>query len=43
MSDNWSSATAAQTSLVSSEWKEHKEWLKGIKALVQLATRMYSR
>ena len=40
---DWSSATAAQTSLVSSEWKEHKEWLKGIKALVQLATRMYSR
>ena len=40
---DWSSATAAQTSLVTNEWKEHKEWLKGIKALVQLATKMYSR
>jgi len=40
---DWASATAAQTALVSNEWKEHKEWLKGIKALVQLATKMYSR
>ena len=40
---DWSAATALQTSLVSNEWKEHKEWLKGIKALVQLATKMYSR
>ena len=40
---DWSSATSVQTSLVSDEWKEHKEWLKGIKALVQLATKMYSR
>jgi len=40
---DWSAATAAQTSLVTNEWKEHKEWLKGIKALVQLATKMYSR
>ena len=40
---DWSSATAMQTSLVTNEWKEHKDWLKGIKALVQLATKMYSR
>ena len=40
---DWPSATTTQTSLVSNEWKEHKEWLKGIKALVQLATKMYSR
>ena len=40
---DWSSATATQTSLVGNEWKEHKEWLKGIKALVQLATKLYSR
>lgn len=40
---DWTSATATQTALVSNEWKEHKEWLKGIKALVQLATKMYSR
>ena len=40
---DWTSATTAQTKLVTNEWKEHKEWLKGIKALVQLATKMYSR
>jgi len=40
---DWSAATATQTSLVSNHWKEHKEWLKGIKALVQLATKMYSQ
>merc|ERR1712161_172938 len=40
---DWSSATAIQTSLVSNEWKENKEWLKGIRTLVQLATKMYSR
>ena len=40
---DWAAATALQTSLISNEWKEHKEWLKGIKALVQLATKMYSR
>ncbi len=40
---DWSSATTMQTKLVTNEWKEHKEWLKGIKALVQLATKMYSR
>mmetsp|Transcript_26772 Transcript_26772/g.73660 ORF Transcript_26772/g.73660 Transcript_26772/m.73660 type:complete len:1029 (-) Transcript_26772:36-3122(-) len=40
---DWSSATGALSSLVTNEWKEHKEWLKGFKALVQLATKMYSR
>eukprot|EP00536_Pseudo-nitzschia_multiseries_P003977 jgi/Psemu1/253120/estExt_Genewise1Plus.C_630102 len=40
---DWSSASGALSSLVTNEWKEHKEWLKGIKALVQLATKMYSR
>ena len=40
---DWSAATATQTSLVSNNWKQHKEWLKGIKALVQLATKMYSQ
>ena len=34
-------ATAAsiQTKLANSEWREHKDWLKGIKILVQLATK----
>lgn len=40
---DWSSASATMSSLVTNEWKEHKEWLKGIKSLVQLATKMYSR
>jgi len=40
---DWASATATQTTLVTNEWKEHKEWLKGVKALVQLAAKMYSR
>ena len=40
---DWSSATGTLSSLITNEWKEHKEWLKGIKSLVQLATKMYSR
>jgi len=40
---DWAGAASIQTSLVSHQWREHKEWLKGIKALVQLATKLYSR
>lgn len=40
---DWASANSVQTALVSQEWRDHKDWLKGIKALVQLATKMYSR
>jgi protein transport protein SEC31 len=29
-------ATSVQTGLVSSDWREHKDWLKGIKNLMQL-------
>jgi protein transport protein SEC31 len=32
-------AAAIQTSLVSTDWKDHKDWLKGIKVLLQLATK----
>lgn len=32
-------AAAIQTSLVSTDWKAHKDWLKGIKVLLQLATK----
>jgi protein transport protein SEC31 len=40
---DWGGALSIQTALVSQEWRNHKEWLKGIKALVQLATKLYSR
>jgi protein transport protein SEC31 len=32
-------ATSMQTSLVSTEWREHKDWLKGIKNLIQLVSK----
>jgi protein transport protein SEC31 len=38
---DWSGAVSIQTALVSSEWRDHKDWLKGIKALVQLAAKLY--
>jgi protein transport protein SEC31 len=40
---DWAAASSIQTALVSHEWRDHKDWLKGIKALVQLATKLYSR
>jgi protein transport protein SEC31 len=40
---DWAAASSMQTALVAQEWRDHKEWLKGIKALVQLATKLYSR
>ena len=40
---DWAAASSIQTALVSQEWRDHKDWLKGIKALVQLATKLYSR
>lgn len=36
-------AQSVQTSLVNSDWKGHKDWLKGIKALLQLATKTWGR
>jgi protein transport protein SEC31 len=34
------SATTIHTKLVNSVWKEHKDWLKGIKFLIQLKSKM---
>ena len=34
-------AQSIQTGLVNSDWREHKDWLKGIKALLQLAGKFY--
>mmetsp|Transcript_62957 Transcript_62957/g.74463 ORF Transcript_62957/g.74463 Transcript_62957/m.74463 type:complete len:298 (+) Transcript_62957:571-1464(+) len=36
---DYGSAGAAQTSLVNSDWREHKDWLKGMKFLIQLGSR----
>ena len=40
-SHDFRSATSIQTALVSHEWKFHKDWLKGIKLLLQLASKKY--
>jgi protein transport protein SEC31 len=37
------SAHSLQTGLVNSDWKDHKDWLKGTKALLQLATKKFSQ
>mmetsp|Transcript_10890 Transcript_10890/g.16284 ORF Transcript_10890/g.16284 Transcript_10890/m.16284 type:complete len:1098 (-) Transcript_10890:198-3491(-) len=36
---NFHGATSIQTQLVNSEWKLHKDWLRGTKLLIQLATK----
>jgi len=36
---DYATATAVQTSAVSSIWRDHKDWLKGMKFLIQLASR----
>jgi protein transport protein SEC31 len=36
---DYHSASSIMTSLVSHEWKEHKDWLKGMKILVQMASK----
>ena len=33
------SAGAIQTGLVNSQWRDHKDWLKGMKFLIQLASK----
>ena len=35
------SAQSIQTGLVNTDWRDHKDWLKGIKALLQLASKKY--
>lgn len=37
------SAQSIQTGLVNTDWRDHKDWLKGIKALLQLATKKFER
>jgi protein transport protein SEC31 len=36
---DYASASAIITGLVSNEWKDHKDWLKGLKFLVQMASK----
>lgn len=36
---DYSTATSIQKGLVNSDWREHKDWLKGLKFLCQLATK----
>lgn len=36
---DYGTASNVQTSLANSEWREHKDWLKGIKILIQLASK----
>ncbi len=38
-SRDYASASSIVTALVSNEWKDHKDWLKGLKFLVQMATK----
>jgi protein transport protein SEC31 len=33
------SAAAIQTDLANHDWRDHKDWLKGVKILIQLATK----
>lgn len=37
------SAQSIQTGLVSHEWRDHKDWLKGVKALLLLATKKFEQ
>mmetsp|Transcript_13418 Transcript_13418/g.19769 ORF Transcript_13418/g.19769 Transcript_13418/m.19769 type:complete len:1003 (-) Transcript_13418:151-3159(-) len=37
--NDFSTALAIQTALINSDWRDHKDWLKGIKNLIQLATK----
>jgi protein transport protein SEC31 len=38
---DFATASAIQKSLVNSEWKNHKDWLKGFKFLIQLGAKTY--
>jgi hypothetical protein len=37
---NIAGANAVQTDLANSHWSQHKEWIKGLKTLLQLAKNM---
>ena len=36
---DYGSASSIVTGLVSNDWKDHKDWLKGMKFLVQMASK----
>lgn len=36
---DYASASSVVTGLVSNEWKDHKDWLKGMKFMVQMCTK----
>jgi protein transport protein SEC31 len=36
---DFATALAIQTTLANSEWRDHKDWLKGVKVLIQLAAK----
>jgi protein transport protein SEC31 len=38
---DFAASMAYQTALANSEWREHKDWLKGIKILIQLAIKKF--
>ena len=38
---DWRAALSIQTGLVNTDWKEHKDWLKGLKSLLQLAQKKF--
>jgi len=35
-------ASAVQTDLANHDWRDHKDWLKGIKILIQLAVKKFT-
>ena len=37
------SAQNVQTALVNSDWRDHKDWLKGTKSLLQLSTKKFAQ
>ena len=40
---DFGSAQAVQTALVNSDWREHKDWLKGTKSLLQLCIKKFAQ
>ena len=38
---DFAASMAYQTTLANSEWRDHKDWLKGIKILIQLAIKKF--
>ena len=40
---DFGSAERVQTTLVSHEWRDHKDWLKGTKSLVQLCIKKFAQ